>query len=47
MRCDRPAPSQENFERNSENGAFEEQYRRLVSTISTIYAGAKEFHQKG
>jgi len=36
-----------NFERNSENGAFEEQYRQLVAEIEGIYAGAKEFHQHG
>ncbi|KIZ06246.1 flagellar associated protein [Monoraphidium neglectum] len=36
-----------NFERNSDNGAFEEQYKRLVGEISTIYEGAKEFHQHG
>ncbi|KAI8476434.1 MAG: flagellar associated protein [Monoraphidium minutum] len=36
-----------NFERNSDNGAFEEQYRRLVAEITTIYDGAKEFHQHG
>jgi hypothetical protein len=39
--------AQDNFERNSENGAFEEQYRRLAGQISSIYEGAKEFHQKG
>jgi hypothetical protein len=41
-----PLP-QANFERNSDNGAFEEQYKRLVGEISTIYEGAKEFHQHG
>ncbi|GBF89160.1 flagellar associated protein [Raphidocelis subcapitata] len=35
------------FERNSDNGAFEEQYKRLLDEIQSIYEGAKEFHQKG
>lgn len=39
--------NQANFERNSDNGAFEEQYRRLVEEISSIYADAKEFHKTG
>lgn len=44
----RPIPRpQANFERNSHNGAFEEQYRRLVAEIETIYKGAKEFHAAG
>lgn len=38
---------QANFERQSDNGAFEEQYKRLVGEIETIYEGAKEFHQHG
>ncbi len=41
------AGTQANFERNSDNGAFEEQYRKLCDQIQTIYDGAKEFHQHG
>lgn len=29
------------------NGAFEDQYKRLVAEIETIYSGAKEFHAHG
>jgi len=37
---------QENFEANSDNGAFEAQYRRLLEEIQQIYESAKEFHGK-
>lgn len=37
---------QENFEANSDNGAFEAQYKRLLEEIQQIYESAKEFHGK-
>jgi hypothetical protein len=37
---------QENFEANSDNGAFEAQYRKLLVEIQQIYESAKEFHGK-
>eukprot|EP00877_Chromochloris_zofingiensis_P015214 jgi/Chrzof1/9947/Cz04g21210.t1 len=37
----------DNFERNSDNGAFEAQYRNLLVDIQQIYDNAKEFHGKG
>ncbi|WIA08791.1 hypothetical protein OEZ85_008213 [Tetradesmus obliquus] len=37
----------ENFEANSDNGAFEAQYRGLLEEIQQIYESAKEFHGKG
>ncbi|PNW74789.1 hypothetical protein CHLRE_12g509800v5 [Chlamydomonas reinhardtii] len=37
----------EEFEANQGDGSFEQQYRRLLEQIETIYSGAKEFHGKG
>ncbi|KAG2445945.1 hypothetical protein HXX76_000548 [Chlamydomonas incerta] len=37
----------EQFEANQGDGSFEQQYKRLLEQIETIYAGAKEFHGKG
>jgi hypothetical protein len=37
---------QDNFEANSDNGAFEAQYKRLLEEIQQIYESAKEFHGK-
>lgn len=37
---------QDNFARNSDNGAFEEQYKKLLAEIQQIYDTAKEFHGK-
>lgn len=43
-RC--PCP-QASFEKNNaESGAFEDQYKRLMSDIEVIYKNAKEFHGK-
>lgn len=36
-----------NFEANKDNGAFEAQYKKLLSDIQEIYGTAKEFHGKG
>jgi hypothetical protein len=35
------------FEANKDNGAFESQYKKLLSDIQEIYGTAKEFHGKG
>jgi hypothetical protein len=44
--CCRACCLQENFEANSDNGAFEAQYRKLLAEIQQIYESAKEFHGK-
>ena len=36
-----------NFESNKSDGAFEAQYKKLLSDIQEIYGTAKEFHGKG
>jgi hypothetical protein len=42
----KPTSMQESFEANSDNGAFEAQYKRLLEEIQQIYDTAKEFHGK-
>lgn len=37
---------QAGFESQSEQGAFEDQYKKLLEEIQQIYEQAKEFHSK-